>query len=62
FDGVAPAPANLTDSGSSGRPDAAVRVNIRLIPFENVRTARVSQDAVHMGALPFVDPTLGLRW
>ncbi|WP_216822263.1 hypothetical protein, partial [Streptomyces aureus] len=30
------AAADLTDSASAGRPDAAVRVNIRLIPFENV--------------------------
>ncbi|MCX5230825.1 hypothetical protein [Streptomyces sp. NBC_00233] len=58
----ATAVANLTDSVSVSRSYAAVRVNIRLIPFENIRTARVSQDGVHMGALPFVDRTLGLLW
>lgn len=54
--------ADLTDSASADRCDAAVRVNIRLIPFENRRTARVSRSAVHMGVLPFVDSTLGLLW
>ncbi|MFC9795384.1 hypothetical protein ACFVJI_22395, partial [Streptomyces sp. NPDC127584] len=44
------------------RPDAAVRVNIRPIPFENRRTGKVLQDAVHLRVLLFFDSLLGLLW